>query len=790
MGTYDVVAATHETRIVGQPEGFIYVPPGSPHLTNFNSLLVSEWLSQDQGNVAVYQLDARGNPIPASRQTFISDLGGAEGAVFDPLTGDFLFSTFGGGDRVVAVHGFPPPPGGPCTTSGDTGFTIASARAMQQLGASPNSGSLQLNGTSAYGEVPTSPELSPAEDWTIEFWFKDDDPNGFDHEFRYLLNKGDGVGPEAPYYVLVGNGALLAGVRTAGANHPLTYNLHPAGYSPKIWQHVAASFQANTTTLTLYLNGLQVARQVLGVRSTGNTLPLQIGRQGPVLGRYLTGKLDDLRIWNMLRSANEVQANLAFEFVSQPLGLVANWHFSPSSGGLAIDSAGNHTATLLGGTGYSSGVPPSPKPSSSTSTPTSTPTLVAASTSTATAIATSTGTASLINTATSISTTTPSSTATPTSTTTPSSTATPTGTPTPASTDTPSSTATITPTPCPSATPTSSPTPTATPTATPTHTPTATPSQTATPTPQGSANVAAASNGGHVIAVSSNFGGQWDVSNLIDGSPDSGWSTNQAQVTNQSAIVELRDGATYAIDRVRLDPAATGGDASANGVQHFEVRVSTTDAQPTSFQTIVQGTAPRQNTFVELIFPAVPARYVMLAALDNYGGAYLEAAELEVYGSAGPLPPVGTATSTFTPTAGGIPTVTATATPALATLTPAPTPSVTSTPTPTPVATLSPTLSTTTPTPTLSSTPSSLAVTIVDFAFQPATLGVDTGQTVVWTNTGATGHTVTSDTGLFDSGAATGERRVVLTDLQPPRQVRLPLRHPPHSHARHDCGWR
>lgn len=41
---------------------------------------------------------------------FITGLTGAEGAAVDPLTGDFLFSTFGGGNQVVVVKGFVPPP--------------------------------------------------------------------------------------------------------------------------------------------------------------------------------------------------------------------------------------------------------------------------------------------------------------------------------------------------------------------------------------------------------------------------------------------------------------------------------------------------------------------------------------------------------------------------------------------------------------------------------------------------------------------------------------------------------
>jgi plastocyanin len=45
------------------------------------------------------------------------------------------------------------------------------------------------------------------------------------------------------------------------------------------------------------------------------------------------------------------------------------------------------------------------------------------------------------------------------------------------------------------------------------------------------------------------------------------------------------------------------------------------------------------------------------------------------------------------------------------------------------------------------------AVTIVDFAFQPASLEVPAGTTVTWTNSGAAPHTVTADDGTFDSGA-------------------------------------
>ena len=106
-GTYNITAPVLNTTVPGGPEGFVYVPPGSA-VFPANSMLVSEYSA---GAVTTYQFDVGGNPVPASRAVFISGLTGAEGAVIDPLTGDFLFSTFGGGNQVIVVRGFAIPVG-------------------------------------------------------------------------------------------------------------------------------------------------------------------------------------------------------------------------------------------------------------------------------------------------------------------------------------------------------------------------------------------------------------------------------------------------------------------------------------------------------------------------------------------------------------------------------------------------------------------------------------------------------------------------------------------------------
>lgn len=121
-GTFDLTGVTQIDldsvaagiqNVLGGPEGFVYIAAGNP-LFSANAMLIAEY---GAGEIGAYDLDADGNPLVNSRRDFISGLSGAEGATIDPLTGDFLFSTFGGGNQIVVVKGFiapePPTPGVP-----------------------------------------------------------------------------------------------------------------------------------------------------------------------------------------------------------------------------------------------------------------------------------------------------------------------------------------------------------------------------------------------------------------------------------------------------------------------------------------------------------------------------------------------------------------------------------------------------------------------------------------------------------------------------------------------------
>ncbi len=101
-GTYNIVNVTEHALVGGGPEGVVYINNSNPQFSN-DSVLVSEY---GTGRIVSYEVDGNGDPIVATRRTFVDFLSGAEGAVVDPISGHFLFSTFGGGNRVILVNGF------------------------------------------------------------------------------------------------------------------------------------------------------------------------------------------------------------------------------------------------------------------------------------------------------------------------------------------------------------------------------------------------------------------------------------------------------------------------------------------------------------------------------------------------------------------------------------------------------------------------------------------------------------------------------------------------------------
>ena len=104
------------------------------------------------------------------------------------------------------------------------------------------------------------------------------------------------------------------------------------------WQHVAATYDG--TNIKIYVNGIQVATQSFAGGVTNADEDLCIGTiNNPADMRYMTGKIDEVRIWSAVRTAEEISDNVHHSVTSS--NLVAYYKMDGGSGTVFTDDSGN-----------------------------------------------------------------------------------------------------------------------------------------------------------------------------------------------------------------------------------------------------------------------------------------------------------------------------------------------------------------------------------------------------------------------------------------------------------------
>ncbi|MCC6782273.1 MAG: hypothetical protein IT457_05490 [Planctomycetes bacterium] len=102
-GTFSLSGLTPRSTLAGGPEGLLYPPPGSPAIPDYQRIMVCDYSG---ARIYLSPIDANGDPTGAAPTEFMTGISGAEGATIDARSGSFLFSTYGGGDRIILVDGF------------------------------------------------------------------------------------------------------------------------------------------------------------------------------------------------------------------------------------------------------------------------------------------------------------------------------------------------------------------------------------------------------------------------------------------------------------------------------------------------------------------------------------------------------------------------------------------------------------------------------------------------------------------------------------------------------------
>jgi len=216
--------------------------------------------------------------------------------------------------------------------------------------------------SSQYFTATDSVSLSLTENNTLEFWIKLTSQPASD-AYMFLINKDDIASQRSyglTYYDAAGTQkialylfqTLTATIYSVVA---FTYTL-PIG----TWTHLAiVTTIANpvATKCELFINGISQGNGVgtdVGGGATSiadGTAILQLGARAA--GEYLDAQIDDVRIWNIVRTAAQIDANKAVE-IDSATNLQASWHLN----NVLTDSSGNaNTLTAVNSPTFSTDVP-------------------------------------------------------------------------------------------------------------------------------------------------------------------------------------------------------------------------------------------------------------------------------------------------------------------------------------------------------------------------------------------------------------------------------------------------
>jgi len=210
-------------------------------------------------------------------------------------------------------------------------------------------GTITFDGVNDQIVVGSQADLKMSGPMTVEAWINPTRPISapetrdviLGREGEYLLSRG---GNGTIYYAKATSGSTAFAWRDTGVVAP-----------SQVWVHLALTFDG--TTFRLYTNGVAAFSESFpGAIGDVNTSlnNFQIGGRQAV-AQFFQGQIDEVRVWNLARTAIEIGNAKNHRLTGNEPGLVAYYPFDESNGKATRD-ASHHglTGTLLGGPAWNS----------------------------------------------------------------------------------------------------------------------------------------------------------------------------------------------------------------------------------------------------------------------------------------------------------------------------------------------------------------------------------------------------------------------------------------------------
>jgi len=209
-----------------------------------------------------------------------------------------------------------------------------------------NTHSLDLEASSSqYASITDASQtgLDITGDITIEAWIKlESDSSSYS-----IVSKQDGS--ENGYALTYQGGSNDRFVFGVSGTNKLSYTT----LSTETWYHIASVYDASAGTNDIYVNGVALTRMTgLPTSITDTTADFKFGKS--TYDGYFDGLIDEVRVWNDIRTVTEIADNYERELVGNEANLQGYWRLNNN---YLDETSNNNDLTASGSPVFSTDVP-------------------------------------------------------------------------------------------------------------------------------------------------------------------------------------------------------------------------------------------------------------------------------------------------------------------------------------------------------------------------------------------------------------------------------------------------
>jgi subtilisin family serine protease/PKD repeat protein len=215
----------------------------------------------------------------------------------------------------------------------------------------PVGSALNFNSQNCAVYVPVDSSLDLTHRITIELWIKPDTSVFTNGKENYLI-----LSKKRILWLKLKNDCSLE----------LEFNLADKSYlllqtdanliTHDLWQHLAISYDGENSRARIYINGIEKIVRQHSIPYVDLNNERDSGDMDLIIGNGFEGVIDDLRIWNDIRTQAEIEESIYINLNGSEEGLAAYWPMDEGCGDWIFDSTNNHNRGTRYKTSWTEGI--------------------------------------------------------------------------------------------------------------------------------------------------------------------------------------------------------------------------------------------------------------------------------------------------------------------------------------------------------------------------------------------------------------------------------------------------